>query len=310
MSFTWPTLGQMAYRIMRLRRLIVAAVALSVCVLVAFVLISPELVPMARFGAILATMSALMVLHVALFPNVAIETLVLSATGTGFVAALPWVRGFADMVQPPYHDAALIMIVIGAVLVAIAVTMLAHFLLTVIVYAGPAVRLRLRASMTVPCPVHVARAQFGLRPQTRRGRVLAGESDARGFFDVAVVAYGAQTGITPVVPHVVKVDAKVLGSDDTHHEVMIVLPCGGVTVSAHQFTAKGDRCLVEAIEMPGDFTLGMHVMFWLADQQTDNLVEVADLMRPEPSRANGLAHGVSLLSIAGIVLSPRQPVLD
>ena len=62
--------------------------------------------------------------------------------------------------------------------------------------------------------------------------------------------------------------------------------------------------------MPGDFTLGMHAMYWLTDQQADNMTECADTILSEPARANGLSHGVSLLSLAGAVLSPRAPVAD
>jgi hypothetical protein len=114
----------------------------------------------------------------------------------------------------------------------------------------------------------------------------------------------------PSCPLVVKLDAKVLSSDPQNHETMLVLPNGAVTVTAHHFAPIADGCRVTVTEMPGDFTWGMHAMFWLMDQQTDNLVEVAELMENTPSRVNGLAHAVSLLAIAGVVLSPRQPVLD
>ena len=63
------------------------------------------------------------------------------------------------------------------------------------------------------------------------------------------------------------------------------------------------------VEMPGDFTLGMHAMYWLTDQQADNMTECADTILSEPARANGLAHGVSLLSLASAVLSPRAPAV-
>jgi hypothetical protein len=51
----------------------------------------------------------------------------------------------------------------------------------------------------------------------------------------------------------------------------------------------------------------MHALFWLTDQQADNLTETADLVAGHDMRANGLAHNVSLLSVASAVLSPRDP---
>ena len=108
----------------------------------------------------------------------------------------------------------------------------------------------------------------------------------------------------------VKIDAKVLQSDDERHEVMLVLANGAVTVTTYRFYPDGEGCRVSITELPGDFTMGMHAIFWLTDQQTDNLVEVAELLEPGPSCANGMAHGVSLLSLAGIILHPRHPALD
>jgi hypothetical protein len=67
---------------------------------------------------------------------------------------------------------------------------------------------------------------------------------------------------------------------------------------------------MEVIDMPGDFTVGMHALFWLTDQQADNLTEMTDIILGQETRANGLAHGASLLSVAGALLSPRQPVAN
>ena len=310
MSFTWPTFAQAIYRTMRLRRLVLAALGLAVLVLFCAVLIQPTLLPVTRAASIFAVIGLLVCAHVTLFPNVALETLSLALVGTAFIVVLPLLPEVASLAAGSYYQAALTLLVVLAVLVAIALTMIVHKLFEIAVYAGPIARLRIKSYIDVPVATTVAHRQFGMRPDTRRGRVLAGSVDDHGFFDVAVVSEHLADPHDSDCPLVVKLDAKVLSSDDKTHEIMLVLPSGAVTVTAHNFMPYGDGCRVTVTEMPGDFTWGMHALFWLMDQQTDNLVEVAELMQTTPPRANGLAHAVSLLSIAGVVLSPRQPVLD
>ncbi|MCG3266510.1 hypothetical protein [Yoonia sp. I 8.24] len=310
MSFSWPSLMQATYRIVRLRRLIAAAYVLVAAVLAFAALISPELMSATRAASIFMTMAVLILGHVALFPNVALETLSLSIVGAVFTVVLPVLPEIAGNASPAYYQAALTLEVVFVVLVALAMMTALQKLLEICVYAGPVAHLRITTHLDVPYSAAVAYQQFGLRPETRRGRVMAGPVDPKGFFDVAVVSEHMTDPDDPSSPLVVKLDAKILSSDPQNHETMLVLPNGAVTVTAHRFVPKSDGCRVSVTEMPGDFTYGMHAMFWLTDQQTDNLVEVAELMQNEPSRVNGLAHAVSLLSIAGVVLSPRQPVLD
>ncbi len=310
MSFSWPTLTQATYRIARLRRLIVAAFVLVVVVLGFAALVSPELLPATRAVSIFTTMAVLVLGHVVLFPNVALETLSLSVVGAVFIVVLPVLPEIAGYAAIAHYQAALTLSVVFVVLVALALVTVLHRFLEICVYAGPIAELRITTHLDVPIATTFASQQFGLRPETRRGRVMAGPADAQGFFDVAVVSEHVTDPDDPSRPLVVKLDAKVLSSDPQNHETMLVLPNGAVTVTSHRFMPKADGCRVSVTEMPGDFTYGMHAMFWLTDQQTDNLVEVAELTENGPSRANGLAHAVSLLSIAGVVLSPRLPVLD
>jgi hypothetical protein len=310
MSFSWPSLAQASYRIMRLRRLIAAAFVLTVVVLISTALAQPQLLPATRMVSIFATIAVLICAHVALFPNATLETLSLTIVATAFVIALPVLPAIAGFAAVPFYQASLTLCVVLAVLVAIALTTVLQKTLELLVYAGPTLQLMISTSLELPYAVSVARRQFGLHPETRRGRVMAGPVDDHGFFDVAVVSEHVVDPDDPNSPLVVKLDAKVLSSDAQNHETMLVTPSGAVTVTAHHFAPLADGCRVTVTEMPGDFTWGMHAMFWLMDQQTDNLVEVAELMENVPSRVNGLAHAVSLLAIAGVVLSPRQPVLD
>ncbi|MDA9979870.1 hypothetical protein N9E38_00350, partial [Yoonia sp.] len=155
---------------------------------------------------------------------------------------------------------------------------------------------------------NVAYQQFALRPDARRGRVLTGPVDENGFFDVAVAVVAMADDTTHDAMEVVKLDAKVLNSTPERHDVMMVLRNGSVTVTSQHFSATDNGCEVLVCDLPGDFTVGMHVLFWLTDQQADNLTETADAVVGHTARTNGVAHNVSLLSVAGAVLSPRAPV--
>ena len=310
MPFSWPTLAQAIYRISRLRRLIVAAIVMSGLLLTVISVIDPAILPPMQALRILAIVGFVATTHVVLFPNVPVETLSLAVSTTCFVVVLPLLEVLSDIAPIPYRGAALVLLIFLAVLLIVVLTLITHFLIETLVYVGPSVHMRLTTDIHVPFAPSVASRQFGLRPDTRRGRVMAGPVDDKGFFDVAVVSQHEADPDDPTRPMVVKIDAKVLQSDPENHEVMLVLAGGDVTVTSYKYIPEGDGCRVEITEMPGDFTLGMHAMFWLMDQQTDNLVEVAELMQSTPSCANGLAHAVSLLSLAGIILHPRQPALD
>ncbi|MFT7147336.1 MAG: hypothetical protein ACJASZ_002218 [Yoonia sp.] len=161
--------------------------------------------------------------------------------------------------------------------------------------------------MSVPCSPAVAFQQFALRPQTRRGRVLTGPVDENGFFDVAVAVSGFSDGEGVHAPQVAKLDAKVLTSSAHRHDVMMVLRNGSVTVTSQKFVATNDGCEVQVCDLPGDFTVGMHALFWLTDQQADNLTETADGLIGQVGRTNGMAHNVSLMAVAGTILSPSAP---
>ncbi len=310
MQFDWPTPDQMIYRISRLRRLVALAVAIPVAILLLGSLIDPGFI-----GPDRATMAAIAVAllvsgHVALFPNVPLETISLSIAVTVLALAAPGIKSLSLLAPPEYVSAALIMLVVLAVVAAGALMMLLQIGLGLLMVAGPVLRLRLRGSIDVPCSPSVARRQFALQPNARRGRILTGTTDKNGFFDVAIIAPQVADPENPAQAMVVRVAAKVIEQSDSDQQTMLVLPNGAVTVTSERFTPIDGGCRVEITELPGDFTLGMYAMFWLTDQQMDNLTETADLIAGGLDRANGQSHGVSFLAVAGAVLSPRQPVAD
>ena len=310
MTFAWPTPEQMMYRISRLRRLVVLAAALPVIVLLAASWVDPVALPADRATLAAMAVAALVIGHVAIFPNVTLETISLSLSVTFLVISVPWIKAVAAWAPAEHVSAALVILIVFAVALTGVLMAILQIVLSVLVYAGPALRLRLKTTQVVPCSPTVAHRQCAMQPGIRRGRLLTGDVDENGFFDVAVTAPHHTNPDQPDQPLVVKVDAKVLETSPCHHDVMLVLQNGSVTVTSQRFEAVKGGCKITVCDLPGDFTLGMHAMFWLTDQQGDNLTEMTDVIVGQDARANGLAHGVSLLSVAGTLLSPRTPVAN
>ncbi|WP_108815841.1 hypothetical protein [Loktanella sp. Alg231-35] len=310
MPFEWPTADEMMYRVARLRRLVALAVMVPVIVLFVAASIDPISLPADRATLAAVAMAVLVVGHIALFPNVTLETISLSLSVSFLVISVPWIKAVAQWAPAEHASAALVILIVFAVALTGVVMAILQIGLNALVYAGPALRLRLKTTLFVPCSPTVAHRQCAMQPQTRRGRVLTGQADEDGFFDVAVVAPHHSDPEQPDHPLIVKLVAKVLESTPEHHDVMMVLQNGSVTVTSQRFTAVDGGCQIAVSDMPGDFTLGMHAMFWLTDQQADNLTETTDVIIGQEARANGLAHGVSLLSVAGTLLSPQTPVVD
>ncbi len=302
MPFEWPDVEQMTYRLWRLRRL------WALCVLVPAALIMVAAVPPALGSVAILVIAGLVTAHLVLFPNVAHETLAVALSLAGLVVLLPWVQGLAALAPADHAQAAGLLAVALAVIVTGGMIALLAQVLQVLVHTGPALKARLTARIDLPCGPHVAQRHYALQPQTRRGRVLTGQVDAQGLFEVAVASAQMADPLHPDQPLVVRVAAKVLQAAPGHHDVMLIRPCGTVTLSAQRFAPTAQGCRVTQTDMPGDFTLGLHLLYWLTDQQGDALQETADIITSTPERANGLAHGASALSLAGLVLSPREPV--
>ncbi len=308
MSFAWPTTEQVFYRMMRLRRLIAIAVAIPTMMVLAVAWMDPTV--LSAFHATLACLgiASLVVGHVVIFPNVTLETFALSLSATLLIVVMPVIKN-VSLWAPAEHATAAFIILMSLAVAAMGVVMaLTQILLGALVYTGPVVRKTLKTKMVVPCSPNVAFQQFALRPDSRRGRVLTGPVDDNGFFDVAVAVVATTDDGTQNAMEVVKLDAKILKSTPERHDVMMILRNGSVTVTSQHFAETDDGCEVQVCDLPGDFTAGMHVLFWLTDQQTDNLTETADAVVGQTGRTNGVAHNVSLLSVAGAILSPRAPV--
>ena len=303
MHFQWPSFAQMTYRLMRLRRLIALAAMIPLIVLLGSSIADPTALAAPKAVAAILGVSCLVTLHAVLFPNVTLETLALSLAATLLVVAMPSINAVAQW-APVAHQTGALIILMGLAVAATGVAVaLFQIVLSVLVYAGPAMRRRLTTTTVVPCSTDVAFQQLALRPQLRRGRILTGAADENGFFEVVVAA-------SPNAHHpddLVRLDARVMHSDCDRHDVMLSMRDGAVTVTSQRFQRVVGGCEVCVTDVPGDFTAGMYVLFWLTDQHADNLTEMTDLLFGGDVRANGLAHTGSLLAAAGAILSPRGP---
>lgn len=309
MQFDWPTPDQITYRIHRLRRLIALAIALPVLVLLGGSLIDTAFIAPDRATLAAMAVAVMVVGHVILFPNAGLETIAMSLGVTAMSVAAPWIKAVAVVAPLEYRTAALMMLIALSVVATGLLIAGLQVALGWLMMVGPMKAWRLRGAVNVPCSPDVARGQFALQPNVRRGRILTGQADENGFFDVAILAPQIADPEMPSKPMVVRVAAKVIDRVADGQQTMLVLPNGRVTVTSEQFTATTDGCHVEITELPGDFTIGMYAMFWLTDQQMDNLTETADLISGNLARANGLAHGVSFMSIIGAVLAPQPKVV-
>jgi hypothetical protein len=305
MPFALPTVDQMIYRVMRLRRLIAVSAAIPMLFLLAVFFAAPDFLSPAQTSLAILGVAAAVLLHAVLFPNVTLETVAVAIAGTALSLMLPVLEVISRWAPVDQQSGAFLLLVMFGIGLAGLLVVVAQIGLGAFFYGGPVVRRVMHHREALPCSAKVAYQQLALRPETRRGRVLTGACDENGFFDVAVAVGG-----TDHAPECVKVDAKVLGSDPARHDVMLLTRAGAVTVTSIGFTQTETGCIVDVRDMPGDFTLGMYLLFWLTDQQADNLTEMTDALFGHEARANGLAHTGSLVAAAGMILSPRAPMID
>ena len=310
MFFAWPTLEQATYRVMRLRRLIGVAVIVPMAVIFWVTISDPTVLAASHASIAIIGIAALVVTHAAFFPNGALETLALSFATTLLVLTMPLLKALS-LWAPIGQEAGVLVLLYGFAVVATGVlSAIIQIILNALIYFGPVWRKTLESEIVVNCSPKVAFQQFALRPDLRRGKVLTGPVDENGFFNVAVAMPETADDCRDIEENIVRLDAKILQSTPERHDVMMVMDNGAIAVNSQKFFVHSNGCMVKVSDLPGDFTVGMHLLFWLTDQQADNLTETADMVMGHDERANNAAHHVSLLTVAGAVLSPRPPVSD
>jgi len=308
MTFNWPTFDQAVYRILRLHRLVVLAIAMPMIVILTVAWFDPVVLSPAHATVASLGLAALVIGHIVLFPNATLETIALSMSTAALIIVMPLLKLLSQWAPAEQASGAFVILVCFAVAVTGVLMALTTLALNALLNFGPVWVKTLTSSISLSCSPQVAFTQFAMRPEIRRGRVLTGEEDENGFFDVAV-AVGLPNGVSEAdATSIVKLDAKVLSSSPEQHDVMMVLNNGSVTVTSLRFKKTATGCEVHVSDLPNDFTVGMHALFWLTDQQADNLVETADHLNGATVRANSAAHHASVLAVAGALLAPRAPV--
>ena len=314
MFFDWPTLEQATYRVMRLRRLIGVAVAVPMAVILWVTISDPTILAASQATIAIVGIAALVVAHAIFFPNGALETLALSFATTILVLTMPVLKALSLWAPSGQEAGALVLLYGFAVIATGVLTAMIQIFLNALIYFGQIWRKTLESEITVNCSPKIAFQQFALRPNLLRGKILTGPVDDNGFFNVAVALPEAiedgRDFEQNIEENIVRLDAKIMQSSPECHDVMMVMENGSVAVNSQKFVSHPDGCTVQVSDLPGDFTVGMHLLFWLTDQQADNLTETADMVMGHDERANNAAHHVSLLTVAGAVLSPRAPVSD
>ena len=115
MLFQLPTLNQAIYRVMRLRRWIAVAVAVPFVTLLALSWMDPSVLTAAEACVAILGLTAVIVAHTVLFPNVTLETLALSFALTTLVVLMPLISALSLWAPVAQQSGAFALLVMFAV---------------------------------------------------------------------------------------------------------------------------------------------------------------------------------------------------
>ena len=327
MSFAWPRPREIAYRLIRLRRLIGVAAVLPVLVAGAAGLLGWALGFGAPGSLLPVTVLSLgaMTLHVVLFPQARAETLALSITLSVLVLAAPLagasVLGWA------------LLLVLALVLV-----MLLQSRLLLWEMASPLRPMRVRARVRSMLDPAEALARFPLRPgRDEDGRLLCGPADADGVFPVRVVRpenavieglcadYAPPEGLEAELlaelealePDAAEPEeladfwALLLSDDESGVEAMILtLNAEGKLAEAsrvsYRVLARRSGCVLEESDVNPEFPVGAALGMWLTDFATDGLVMTRDALEGRETLAIRATRETSLMMLLGGWMLRRQ----
>jgi hypothetical protein len=304
MDFTFPERDEVAYRIWRLRRLIVCAAVVPVVVsLVAQTLAWPfigagpvGLVPL--FVVSLALIAA----HAVLFPAVPVETMTLSL-GLSFLALVE-----------PLIGANLILRVLE-LLVFAAIVLFSQPLVLRWQAASRPITASFRASVTTEHAVAQARAAFAPGPGMRNANVACGQADASGLFPV-LPGLGPQSGTAEAAHNEADTGpdptlwAKIIkDTDDARHIRVYETDETGkrvpTAVCAFSFKAMPEGCRVTEVETVEAFPVGQAAGMWLTDYQRDSLIHIRDGLEGRTTMAIRAVSDASLLTLLGAATGRR-----
>ncbi|MDJ1008990.1 MAG: hypothetical protein QNJ13_14325 [Paracoccaceae bacterium] len=288
------------YRLLRLRRLIVVALAVPLATLWAMGALDDPL--------LFALAVTIPLAHALAYPNAWVESLTVSIVLAPCLA-------LASMIDPGLSAGS---IAIRWTSLAILWT-IGYFMLlsplSVAVNAGPTVGVGGRSRVRSAADAATLRRSITIYPGRTDGRTTCGEADGDGVFEVLTVhtipgisfemaedqfdpteaeAFNTaeerrrkEAGLTDDDTIEVRYKAVVQSSGADHHEVFTFEdPAGEVGVTRYDFEPDGDGTLVTIEERGAKLPVGAALGFWLQDFLTDHLVDEVDRAEGRAPRAN------------------------
>lgn len=312
MTFAWPGISDVLYRLWRLRRLIAFGALLPVLAFGALGALGfGPAATVAGFGAVSGILLVLVALHAVLFPNSNHETLAVSLALAFLGIAIPLISGSF----------------FGWFLFGIfTIWVICSGQNRILVWAStrkshqPTFASRIR----VAAPIDKARAWFPLRPESTRGHYRSGKADAAGVFPVWYDMPGADIFETLDIekpadlahlddpafdPYDIdqrsdppSFHAVIEAEDDTFQTTRILEgadPDAAVqAIVEHRFKATKSGCVVTEREAATDYPWGQSFTLWLADFAQDGLVYHRDLLEQRDTQSFRDAHRWSLVMLA------------
>ncbi|MCO6383691.1 hypothetical protein [Oceanicola sp. 502str15] len=288
----------MPYRLMRLRRRIVAFSALPLLGAAASVALHPGTAPLGdplTLVIIMALWTGLVVWHHATFPGGWTEALPMTVM---FTALLATTGGMALPAEgPALMDPQVQWQILRFLLTFLAGTFLLVWLLPTALVALPNRTFRTRHSTWAPVAPELLEAAMVMRPGETKGHHRCGQPDADGFFPVWFTANFPDDETFEPCEREMGYKARVVEEADGGLLTQCILPESGSSSVAHQrFIPEQCGTRYEIEEVHDNFNHFTRLLFWLDDAQEDYVTAFVDEIEGHPPRAIKLQVQDMLLS--------------
>ncbi len=304
MPFDWPELDEVAYRLLRLWRLILAVSLLPVVLLVAIQLAYWPFTgqPPAHFIAFWVLCLLPVGVHVVLFPNAHAETAMIGISISILVLLEPLVSGFG-------------VLRILELIALVVIVLFGQFLLMMIQAKTKLRPMIVKASVLTDSDMAAARQFFPFRPNQTGPKYASGPMGSDGVFAVTEVEEynpfdrlnDAPTATTEVDQPAPVFWAKIVRDEPYEQETHIFTrdDAGATELLAqqtHRFVSVKDGVRVREMETVDSYPIGLWLGLWLTDFQKDGLVFMRDNLEGRSTMALRSAHEQSLLTcVAGMM---------
>ncbi|SIO12878.1 hypothetical protein [Vannielia litorea] len=275
------------YRLMRLRRRIVALSALPLLGAGLSVLLHPGIAPLADplvLVTVMALWAGFMTWHHAVFPGGWTEALPMSLLFTCLLATTGTMTAQAG--TPALADLKVQWHVISLFLTFVAGTVLLVWLLPAALMALPNRTGRTGHRTWVPVAPEVLEAAMVMRPGETKGHHRCGAPDAEGFFPVWFTANLPDAETFEPCPQEMGYKARIIEGEDGEIITHAVVPETGRSSMARQrFTPENGGTRYEIEEVHDHFNAFTRLLFWLDDAQEDYVTAFVDEIEGNPPRA-------------------------